>query len=348
MDAADRVLASDWYAMVLGDRCASFDSALRSRFGARLAAAAERLPPLRGLLLHRLGGSYRLLAMVRSERGAATLLALDALRRGPARIVILELIGPGRPRSAAGRLRLRLRSMLEGAVIRRAMAAGQVLTEWEREAYSRRLRLPPGRLRVIRWPLVREATSLPRPQPAGARRVVSSGRAYCDWETLFAAARGRDWDLLAICGRRDLDRVRRLAAAVGAEVRCEVSRSEHDLALAESNVYALCLQARAVSAGQVRLAAAVGAGVPVVASRVDAIEGYASEETALLVPPADPEALGAAVDRLLDDPAAARALREAAHRAASHWTYNEYFAALGDLLDDAATTSAASVPRRTL
>ncbi len=334
--------------MVLGDRCESIDTALRSRFGDRLAAAAERLPPLRGLLLQRVAGEFGLIATVRSEPGAGTLLALEALRRSPPRIVLLELIGPGRPQGPAGRLRLRLRSLVEGAVIRRSMAAGQVLTDWEREEYSRRLGLAPGRLRVIRWPLMRSDEPLPEPAPPASRRVVSSGRAYCDWETLFAAASGRDWDLLAICGRRDLRRVRHLAAAVGAEVRCEISRSEHDRALAESRVYALCLQPRAVSAGQVRLAAAVGAGVPVVASRVAAIEGYASDETALLVAPSDPGALGAAVDRLLADPDAGATLRDAAHRTASSWTYTEYFAAVGDLLDEASTISAASVPRRTL
>ncbi len=219
------------------------------------------------------------------------------------------------------------------------MTLGHVLTAWEAEEYAGRLGVPAGRFRVIRWPLVRDAAVRPGPPVTASPQVVSSGRAYCDWETLFAAARGRGWELLAICGRPDFERVRTLASDAGAEVRCEVSRADHDLALAQARVYALCLDRRAVSAGQVRLASAVGAGVPVVATSVPAIEDYASEETAVLVPPGDPGALGDAVDRLLADPAAALSLRDAAFRRASSWTYAEYFAAIDDLLREAVAIS---------
>ena len=60
---------------------------------------------------------------------------------------------------------------------------------------------------------------------------------------------------------------------------------------------------------------AQAAGVPVVATPVGGIrETVVDGETGLLVPPRDPEALAAAIRRLLDDPALARRLAEEARR----------------------------------
>ena len=52
------------------------------------------------------------------------------------------------------------------------------------------------------------------------------------------------------------------------------------------------------------------AGVPVVATRVGGVPELVPDGTGLLVAPGDPAALAAAIARLLDDPALARAQAE--------------------------------------
>jgi glycosyltransferase involved in cell wall biosynthesis len=62
------------------------------------------------------------------------------------------------------------------------------------------------------------------------------------------------------------------------------------------------------------LAEAMAAGVPVVATRVGGVPELANEATAQLVPPGDPDALSAAILRLVDDPELAGRQAEAARR----------------------------------
>jgi glycosyltransferase involved in cell wall biosynthesis len=83
--------------------------------------------------------------------------------------------------------------------------------------------------------------------------------------------------------------------------------------------------------------AAVEAGVPVVASAIEALDEYVSAgETAVLVPPGDPDALRRAVDSMLGDPHERRRLRDAALARARQWTYDEYFAEVRALILSAA------------
>src|SRR5439155_1593559 len=80
-----------------------------------------------------------------------------------------------------------------------------------------------------------------------------------------------------------------------AEVFCELSRSEHDERVRASAVYVLCLKDGGPSAGHVRLMAVVDCGTPVIATAVRGLEGYVDRRSAILVPPGDPERLGADV-----------------------------------------------------
>lgn len=162
--------------------------------------------------------------------------------------------------------------------------------------------------------------------------VLASGRTSCDWETLFAAAAGRPWRLVVVCGPADLDRVTGLNRDGRARVLVEVPHAEHARLLAEADVYALVLREDLSSAGQVRLMSAVEAGVPLVASDVRALEGYVVPgETALTVSPGDAARLRAEIERLLADPAERRQLRDAALARAETWTYVEYFEAVREL-----------------
>ncbi|HKG36835.1 MAG TPA: glycosyltransferase [Solirubrobacterales bacterium] len=323
-----------WYAAMIGPPCVSHEDSVAGRLP-RAARAFPRAPaPVRGALLWLATRRAPLVALIRNAPGTAAFLALEGLRPGGRRVVLLEFIGRPPARRAPLRLAGALRARLEGLALRRCLAAAQVLTAAEAQRYPAELGLPRGLFHTVPWPLSRTGGKLP-PEPPPSRRVVSSGRAYCDWDTLLAAARGRDWDLTLICSEGEEATLRRRAAGA-ARVAAELPREEHDALLREAAVYALVLHPTSVSAGQVRLAAAVDSGIAVVATDVPALEGYASPESALLVPPSDPVALGDAVDRLLADPAERRRLREAARARGRTWTYDEYFAAVGDLLAAAA------------
>ncbi|MHB1295900.1 MAG: glycosyltransferase family 4 protein [Anaerolineae bacterium] len=82
------------------------------------------------------------------------------------------------------------------------------------------------------------------------------------------------------------------------------------------------LPTRYEALGMVLVEAAL-CGAPVVASRVGGVpEAVCEDKTALLVPPDDPQALAAAIGRLLDDPALARAMGLAGQRwVAEHYDY---------------------------
>ncbi len=64
----------------------------------------------------------------------------------------------------------------------------------------------------------------------------------------------------------------------------------------------------------ITLLEAMAAGVPVVTTAVGGIPDVVSSNEAVLVPPEDPAALGAAIRQLIDDPAAARTRADAATR----------------------------------
>jgi hypothetical protein len=338
---SEAVPVPGWYAAMIGPPCAPLEEAVARRFGQEgrlppgLERAARRFGPVAGALVWLATRDAPALGLIRNSPGTGTVLALDALRpRRRPRIVLFEFIGREPSRRGAVRIARRARAWLEGLAMRRSVAAAHVLTEAERGLYARLYRLPVERFRHVAWPLSRTGAEIP-PPPEDSRRVVSSGRAYCDWDTVLAAASGRDWELTLICGEEEHTQVREKAAGIAAEVLCELSREEHDARLREAAVYALVLRETAVSAGQVRLTAAVDSGAPVVATAVPALEGYAEEGTAVLVPPADPKALGDAVDRLLADRSERLRLRGAAIARARDWTYEDYFGAMGELLAEA-------------
>jgi glycosyltransferase involved in cell wall biosynthesis len=329
------ILVPPWYALMIGPPCVAIEDAVRERYPAWLVAAAARFGPLRGLLIHRCARNSAVLALLKDERGTSTAVLLEALF-GRRRVVLLEFLG--RPRH--GRRLLRMieavrRRLIEGPAMRRAISVGQVLTEWERWSYADAYGVPVERFRVVRWPLSRTGERSLTERRDANRAVVASGRAYTDWDTVLAAARGRDWKLTIVCGRRDLERIEARAQRLGASVMWELPREEHDDLVRRAAVYVLALREAGVSAGHVRLMAAVDAGTAVVATRSRGLAGYVTEETALLVPPCDPQALGEAVDSLLGDAAAQARMGEAAFARARTWTYEEYFRAIAQMLEEA-------------
>src|SRR5690348_11959544 len=87
------ILASSWYARMLGGELTDADEALRARLPAPLARLASGAGALRGLALHALSGPGGALVLTAGERGATTALVLSAFF-GRRRVVLLELIAP--------------------------------------------------------------------------------------------------------------------------------------------------------------------------------------------------------------------------------------------------------------
>ena len=321
---SDRVITSGWYAANIGAPCIPIENAV--------AGGLARTRIGRGLKLYLATRSSSGAAIRRTERGALTALSLAAVF-GRARIVVLELI-PDRPARPGWRRTLKRMwfAMVERPIVRHGMTAGQTLSASERPEIARLYRLDPGRLEHVPYAFTRTAMA---PSPAAVERsgVLSSGRAACDWETLFAAASGSDWPLTVVCGAEHLTRVEELNRDGRARVLNEISRDAHDELMRAAAVFAMPLIEDGLSAGQVRLMTATECGTPVVASRVRTLAGYVVEgETALLVEPGDPPALRAAIESLLTDAPARERLASAALEHGRERTYADYFADVGAML----------------
>jgi glycosyltransferase involved in cell wall biosynthesis len=331
------LVAPAWYARGMGTPVISFEEALSAR-PPLMVALSRRFSPLQGVALA-LTNQRGVIAVIKGAPGSlAALVACAAVGR-PKRVVVLEFIHRPESRTRVhGLLRDVARRLVEAPSIRRAMAVGHTLTAAEGELYAATYGVDPERFVQVRWPFCRTgegATGQIRP---GGRKVLSSGRAGSDWETLFRAAEGSDWELTAICSRLDEPKVRSLSNG-RARVFAELDRGAHDQILRESDVYVMPMRERGVSAGHVRLMAAVDAGIPTVASGIEALKEYlVPGETAITVEPGVPAELRGAVDALLDDPERRRALRDAALTRARGWTYEHYFERMRGLMEAAASS----------
>jgi hypothetical protein len=303
-----------------------------ARLPAPLARAADRVGALRGVLLFVASVRHETVAVIRTGPGWRSLLLLRALLGRRRKLVVLHFLVHPEPEGGLPRALYRLWDPIDRLAIRRATREGQVLTAWEREDYAERYRLSQDRFRLVPWPWRRTAgDSLP--EPPREPLVLSSGRALCDWPTLFAAARGSEWPLVVVCSADDLPEVRALNADAGADVRSEIPPHEHAALMARATVLVVTMREREVSQGQVRLMDAADAGVPVVITGTRGLQGYVEPgRTAILVPPEDPAALRTAVDGLLADAPERERIRRAAWERSLAWTGEHYLRAIGDLL----------------
>ncbi len=185
--------------------------------------------------------------------------------------------------------------------MRRSVLGLHVMTPWEKDRYRQLYRLPENAVRYIRWPIAGWSEPSSTMQ-AGNGSVFSAGRAACDWDTLFAAARLGKWPLTVVCSKKDLPHVLELNKTVGAKVYSEIAVSEHDQLMAQASVCVICLKESNKSSGHIRLGSCITLGVPSVVTAVKGMDGYLIDGvTGCSVPPNDPEAIFRIVTGLLDD-----------------------------------------------
>jgi hypothetical protein len=329
--ASSEILASDWYAENLGGGFVPVGEAIS---GGALRRALARLRPVRGALIYAAARRARGAALLRLEPGFATALVLAAVFGG-ASIVVVELIPNRPPRSAVKRaLAKSWFRLVERPAMRRALRAGHALSEPESVALAARYGLARTAFPVVQWALCRTGTA--EVVPASTRSgVLASGRAACDWETLFAAA-SPDWQLTVVCGSAERTRVEALNRGGVARVLSEVSRAEHDRLMRAAAVFAMPLVDDGLSAGQVRLMTATELATPVVTTRVATLAGYVGDgETAIAIDPGDIAALRGAVESLLADPERRDEIARGALARARARTYADYFAELRAMVEAA-------------
>jgi putative nucleotidyltransferase with HDIG domain len=221
-------------------------------------------------------------------------------------------------------------------LVGRGIAAAQVLSSWEVEACHKWLGIPSERIRFIPWPLHGVD---PGPTPRSGY-VFASGRAACDWQTLFHAAEETEWPLVVVCGEIDAQEVERLNARGRAKVFVDIPRDQHHRLLKEASVYVLPLAEEQHSAGHVRIMDAMSAMTPVVTTSIRGLVDYVVPgESAIVVDPGDVIGLREGIERLLGDQALGRRLAERALDIFGTRTLEDYEKQIQDLVYSATEKS---------
>lgn len=322
--ARPRLLVDFWYAAELESIATPFSRVSRSGLLRKL------LGPVSALSILRSADSFDYVVPNWYDWGRLVVV-LNALLPRPRRVMLFEVIDYSvvSRDDWKGRLyRLFVRAVL-GPAMRRTLTFMHVMTEYERARFVRLYGLDREVVQVIPWPLLgwtqASGSASSRPGRDGDY-VFSSGRASCDWPTLFAAARDQGWRLVVVCSRSDLALVQSLDEGVGARILSEISKDEHDRLLAGAAVCVVSLREDHKSSGQVRLGAAIELDVPVVASEVEGLKGYLQHGVnALAFPAGDSVALRNQVERLLSDAQARRALSISARAACDGYDRSAYF-----------------------
>lgn len=186
------------------------------------------------------------------------------------------------------------------------------VTETERAAGLAARTCRAGRTVVI--PNAVDVGAAPRARHDGDRpRIVSVGRlAYPkDPRTLvraLARVRARPFSAQIVGDGPDQGGVEAEVRELGLESAVELSGPRGDVPelLAQADVFVLASRSEG---GPISILEAMAAGLPVVASDVGGVGDLVADgATGLLVPPADPDALAAALDRVLADPELRRRL----------------------------------------
>jgi len=297
----EKFLLTDWW---YGKKFPHIAICLDEIIPAFLLPIVSKISFLRALILVVLGRNLPIIVTVWAQAGRP-LCVFQALFGGR-KIVYLEFIDFNDKKKSPLLAKIYdfCAEYVLGPCLRRSMLGCQVLTEWERELAIKRYGLDENQVKCIPWPLnMKEVPARSFEETPREEMVFSSGRAACDWETLFAAAEIGGWPLTVVCAEKDYARVSRLNKSGKVRVLHEIPREEHDRLFSLATVYVLCLRDEVKSSGHIRLASGIQAGVPVVASRVRGLDGYLIDgTTAISVPEGNAQILADTVSRLLSNP----------------------------------------------
>jgi hypothetical protein len=308
------VLCDIWYAKEMPALMEPFEAYCAEKLGAGLSKLLLRFLPLRALLMLFFSPRFQAVAPRWSKYGKLCCVLQALLPRRS--VVVLDVIDYDASHySAPRRLLYHLIShYVLGPCMRRSVLSVRVMTEWEAELINARYGIDKSRIQYVRWPLIgwseRNAFVMPTKNHG---MVFSSGRASCDWKTLFTAAEAGGWKLVVVCAAADLDDVKRLNKTVNATIHCEISPLEHDRLLASAEVCVICLKEDQKSSGQIRIGSCIELHVPIVASGVRGLDGYAVDNvTVMAFTPGDVRGLIDKTNYLLNTPSACQALTERA------------------------------------
>ena len=205
------------------------------------------------------------------------------------------------------RARLAYRGV-DALLARRADAVITVSHAVERELVTR-LGWPAERITVIPNGVELDVPPAPRGELVG---TLTSFDPVKGLDVLLDAAAALPQARFALFGEGDTAALEERARALGLDGRVSFpGRVPAREALSRMAVFVLSSY---MENAPLALLEAMAAGVPVVATRVGGVPELVPEGTGLLVAPGDPAALAAAIGRLLDDPALARAQADAARR----------------------------------
>ncbi|MDQ6804751.1 MAG: glycosyltransferase [Actinomycetota bacterium] len=330
-----RVLADGWYSSLIPSFEAVSD--VCARWPKRVQGWTLRFGALRALVHFAASINYDAVAIIRTDRGWRSLLLLRAILGRRRKLVVFHFIDHPDRAAGMGRFVDRAWRPVDRWATRRAVLVAHVLSEWEVDRNAAAFAVERSRFRFIPFAWRMSAGGAGPDVRAPRDLVVASGRAFCDWPTLFEAARPAGWRLLVMCGGHDRALVDDLNADGWAEVVSDVTPERARELLRGAAVSVLPMYDAGVSQGHVRLCDAIDAGAVVVASRTRSLEGYVEDgDTAVLVTPGDPDAMRSAIDRLLGDPAERERLARAAFEHAGAWTWKDYLSAIEALGHEAA------------
>ena len=194
-------------------------------------------------------------------------------------------------------------------------------TTAERDAYPAALSLPHERFTFLptTWPTEPLSTE-------DGGYVLALGQSGRDYPTLLEAARGSGLPLVLVAATpAALGNVR---VPANVTVRYRTDPAETDALVRRATLHVVPLAESDVSAGQSVLLRAMACGKAVIVTDTPGVRDYVRPgETAITIPPGEPDALRAALCRLWHDPGERQRIGSNAHRAVREQFGHEPFAA---------------------